>query len=150
MILFDRGTEIEYIIQHPKVAILRQEVCSDFHRLASVLHKVVRLTDRKFRAQCVIRVPLCLPYLHQFLVNKRFLQINSLVKSHLVSQRKHDPVFITFIWHPCMPGSQVSQHNIAFLAHWLDGRPHFPSRFHNVRQNITLRFSYSELCVGKF
>ena len=61
--LIDWWTEVKNIIQHPKIAAVGQEICSDLNGLTGMLHEVVCLAGWKFGAQGVIGVPLGLPYL---------------------------------------------------------------------------------------
>lgn len=60
LILFECRSKLEDVVQFSKVTIIREKVCPDLHRLASVLHKEIRLAKRQFGPQCVIWVPLCL------------------------------------------------------------------------------------------
>ena len=53
------------------------------------------------------------------------------VKCLPVPQSKHDSVIFTLIRHTCMPGPQISQHNIPLVTARLNGRPNLtPSLYH--------------------
>lgn len=65
--------------------------------------------------------------------------------THLESKRYHDPVLSTPVRHPRMPGPQVSDHHVAFLAQWLHRWPHFPPRLHDLGVYVARGISADDL-----